>query len=325
MKVLVTGGAGYIGSVVAEYLIEEGYEVVIADDLSTGHRDAVDRRASFVELSLLDGESVRHILSDGIGAVLHFAAFSLVSESMKDPLKYYRNNICGAVNLVNGMVESGVKNIVFSSTAAVYGEPEGVPITEDSRLLPVNPYGKTKLAIEALLEDARPAYGIKSISLRYFNAAGATDLHGEDHRPESHLIPIILDAAEGRRDKLTVYGGDYNTGDGTCVRDYIHVRDLAAAHILALRKLEEGITGPFNLGSGNGFSVLEVIRAASDVTGTRVPYSIGERREGDPAVLIASSEKAQKVLGWKRTHTGIEDIIRDAYRWRGKYPGGYTD
>ena len=323
MKVLVTGGAGYIGSVVTEYLLDGGHEVTVADNLSTGHREAVDSRCHFVEMDLLEPDSVREVLASGMEAVLHFAAFSLVSESMTNPLKYYRNNICGAVNLIEGMRDAGIEYIVFSSTAAVYGEPESVPITEDEVLSPVNPYGNTKLAIEKLLQDSFPAYGIRAISLRYFNAAGATSLHGEDHRPESHLIPIILDVVDGKRDELTVFGDDYGTEDGTCIRDYIHVRDLATAHVSALNKLEGGVTGSFNLGGGKGSSVMDVIKTVSEVTGREVPYSVGSRREGDPAVLVASSSKAEEVLGWERQHSDLKTIITDAHRWRLKFPDGY--
>lgn len=325
MKVLVTGGAGYIGSVVTEYLLDGGHEVTVADNLSTGHREAVDSRCHLVEMDLLEQDSVREVLASGLEAVLHFAAFSLVSESMTNPLKYYRNNICGAVNLIEGMRDAGIEYIVFSSTAAVYGEPESIPITEDEVLSPVNPYGNTKLAIEKLLQDSFLAYGIRAISLRYFNAAGATSLHGEDHRPESHLIPIILDVVDGKRDELTVFGDDYGTEDGTCIRDYINVRDLATAHVSALDKLQGGVTGSFNLGGGKGSSVMEVIKTVSEVTGREVPYRVGSRREGDPAVLIASSSKAEEVLGWERQHSDLKTIITDAHRWRLKFPDGYRE
>lgn len=325
MKVMVTGGAGYIGSVVTEYLISGGNEVIVVDDLSTGHREAVSGECEFVELNLLETGKLTEVMKRGVDSVCHFAAFSLVSESMENPLKYYHNNICGAVSLVEAMKEAGVEYILFSSTAAVYGEPEVIPVSENSSLEPVNPYGNSKLAIEKILEDSCGAYGISSMFLRYFNAAGASDLHGEDHRPESHLIPIILDAAEGKREQLVVYGNDYPTEDGTCIRDYIHVRDLAAAHVLGLEKLAQGITGAFNLGSGKGFSVLEVIDAAERVTGKKVPYRIGDRREGDPAVLIASSRKAEDILGWERSFGDIETIIEDAYNWRREFPTGYRE
>lgn len=325
MRIVVTGGAGYIGSVVTEYLLDGGHGVVVVDNLSTGHRNAVDKRAEFVKQDLLDAESLAGILGSGIDAVCHFAAFSRVGESMTEPIKYYRNNVCGAVSLLDSMKRSGVKLFLFSSTAAVYGEPEEVPITEDAILDPVNPYGNTKLAIERLLEDCSSAWGLNSLSLRYFNAAGASELHGEDHRPETHLIPLVLDAAEGKREELVVFGDDYPTEDGTCIRDYIHVRDLAAAHVLGLKKLSEGFSGALNLGSGRGFSVLEIIEAASRVTGVKVPYRIGERRVGDPVSLVASSEKAVSVLGWERSFPGIEKIIEDAYSWRKRFPAGYKE
>jgi len=223
------------------------------------------------------------------------------------------------------MREAGVDRFLFSSTAAVYGEPEETPITEESPLHPVNAYGNTKLAIETMLDDCRRAWGLRSLSLRYFNAAGATAAHGEDHRPETHLIPLVLDAAAGRRGELVVYGDDYPTPDGTCVRDYIHVRDLASAHVLALEKLAGGLSGAVNLGNGRGFSVLDVIRAAERVTGLAVPHRIGDRREGDPAVLVASSARAEKLLGWRRRLPAIEEIIGDAYAWRRRYPDGYPD
>ncbi len=325
MRILVTGGAGYIGSVVTEYLLDRGYRVIVVDDLSTGHRDAVDKRAEFVKQNLLDAEPLREILANDIDAVCHFAAFSRVGESMTNPVKYYRNNVGGALALLDSMKRTGVRFFLFSSTAAVYGEPEEIPITEDSRLNPVNPYGNTKYAIERLLEDCSSAWGLKSLSLRYFNAAGASELHGEDHRPESHLIPLVLDAVEGKRDELVVFGDDYPTEDGTCIRDYIHVRDLATAHILGLEKLADGYSGALNLGSGRGFSVLEIIEAVSRVTGEKVPYTVGKRRTGDPVSLVASSEKAASVLGWKRAFPEIEKIIEDAYSWRMRFPKGYRE
>lgn len=323
MRILVTGGAGYIGSVVTEILINAGHDVIIVDNLSTGHREAVDERARFFEGDLIDGAFITPILEDGVEAVCHFAAFSLVSESVAEPLKYYRNNVSGAVSLVSAMKEAGVEHFLFSSTAAVYGEPGTTPITEDAALKPVNTYGNTKLAIERLLEDCSAAWSLKALSLRYFNAAGASERYGEDHNPETHLIPLVLDAALGTRGELVVYGDDYDTHDGTCIRDYIHVKDLATAHLLGLEKLVEGLTGSLNLGNGRGFSVLEVIDAAERVTGLAVPHRIGERRPGDPAVLVAASEKAEKLLGWERTFPEIEEIIKDAYNWRKRFPHGY--
>lgn len=324
MKICVTGGAGYIGSVVTEYLLEAGHDVVIVDNLSTGHRSAVAGGVEFHEGDLLDEDFIDDILSGGIDAVCHFAAFSQVGESVAEPLKYYRNNVTGAIGLLGAMKRAGIKYFLFSSTAAVYGEPSRIPIDEESMLLPVNAYGNTKLAIERMLEDCSGAWGLEALSLRYFNAAGATATHGEDHRPETHLIPLVIDAALGKRGELVVYGSDYETEDGTCVRDYIHVKDLATAHVLGLEKLAEGITGSLNLGNGSGFSVLQVIEAAERVTGLEVPRRIGGRRAGDPAVLVASSGKAERLLGWKRLHPDIETIIRDAFEWRRAHPEGYS-
>lgn len=322
MRILVTGGAGYIGSVVTEYLLEGAHGVAVVDNLSTGHRGAVDKRVSCHEGDLLDEGFLAPILG-GVDAVCHFAAFSQVAESMADPIKYYRNNIGGAVSLLNAMKEAGVRYFLFSSSAAVYGEPDETPIKEEAPLRPVNAYGNTKLAIERLLDDCSAAWGLKALSLRYFNAAGAGRRHGEDHRPETHLIPLVLDVALGRRDELVVYGKDYPTRDGTCVRDYVHVKDLATAHLLGLERLVDGYSGALNLGNGRGFTVLEVIRAAEHVTGLDVPYRIGERRPGDPAVLVASSEEAEKVLGWKRFYPRIEDILKDAYAWKKAHLNGY--
>jgi len=323
MKILVTGGAGYIGSVVTEFLIGSGHEAVIIDNLSTGHRGAVNPGAVFHEGDLLDTGLVEEVLAGGVDAVCHFAAFSQVGESMTDPLKYYTNNVTGAVSLLSAMKKTGTRHILFSSTAAVYGEPDVVPITEDSALMPVNTYGNTKLAIERMLVDCAGAWGLSALSLRYFNAAGASSDHGEDHRPETHLIPLLLDAAMGRRGELVVYGDDYPTSDGTCIRDYIHVKDLATAHVLGLEKLIDGYSGALNLGNGTGFSVLEVIDAASKVTGLEVPYTMGDRRPGDPAVLVASSARAEEVLGWRRDHPAVEQIIADAWEWRKSFPEGY--
>jgi UDP-glucose 4-epimerase len=324
MRILVTGGAGYIGSVVTEFLLAGGHEVVVVDHLSTGHRGAIDPRVTFREADLLDEKPLAAVLGGGVDAVCHFAAFSQVAESVADPLKYYRNNIGGAVSLLGAMRRAGVKYFLFSSSAAVYGEPDETPIREDAPLRPLNAYGNTKLAIERLLADCDASWGLKALSLRYFNAAGAGERHGEDHRPETHLIPLALEVALGRRDELVVYGKDYPTHDGTCVRDYIHVKDLASAHLLGLEKLIGGYSGVLNLGNGRGFSVLEIIRAARKVTGLEVAYRIGERRPGDPAVLVASSEKAEVVLGWKRFHPSIEEIIRDAFLWKKAHPDGYS-
>lgn len=322
MKVLVTGGAGYIGSVVTEYLLDAAHDVAVVDNLSTGHRGAVDARVAFHEGDILDGACLGPAL-EGVDAVCHFAAFSQVAESVADPIKYYRNNLSGAISLLDAMRAEGVKYFLFSSSAAVYGEPDASPITEEAPARPLNAYGNTKLGIERMLADCSTAWGLRSLSLRYFNAAGAGERHGEDHRPETHLIPLALDVAMGRRDELVVYGDDYATPDGTCVRDYIHVKDLATAHLLGLEKLVAGHAGVLNLGNGRGFSVLDVIRAAERVTKLTVPFRVGGRRAGDPAILVASSEKAERVLGWKRFHPGIEEIIRDAFEWKRRFPDGY--
>jgi UDP-glucose 4-epimerase len=322
MRILVTGGAGYIGSVVTEFLLEGAHAVVVVDNLSTGHRGAIDERVTFHQGDLLDEGFLAPILG-GIDAVCHFAAFSQVAESMADPITYYRNNVGGAVSLLSAMKRAGVRYFLFSSSAAVYGEPDETPIRETAPLCPVNAYGNTKLAIERLLADCSAAWDLRALSLRYFNAAGAGIRHGEDHRPETHLIPLVLDVALGRRDELVVYGKNYATRDGTCVRDYIHVKDLATAHLLGLEKLIGGYSGVLNLGNGRGFTVLEVIRAAEKVTGLEVSYRFGERRAGDPAVLVASSEEAESVLGWKRFYPRIEDIIRDAYAWKQSHLEGY--
>ncbi len=325
MKVLITGGAGYIGSVVSESLLNKGYEVVVIDNLSTGHRAALDERIRFYELDLLDQEAVEGVLSGDIAAVCHFAAFSQVAESVSDPLKYYRNNVGGAVSLLRGMQKKGIRNFLFSSTAAVYGEPERIPLKEDSPLRPINAYGNTKLIIERMLEDCRKAWKLNALSLRYFNAAGASLLRGEDHRPETHLIPLVLDAALGKLSKITVFGNDYSTPDGTCVRDYIHVEDLAEAHLLGIEKVVEGCYGALNLGNGRGFSVMEIIEEAAEVTGVDIPHVVGDRRAGDPAVLVASSREAEKILGWKRKYPQLTRIIEDAWKWRRTHPDGYSD
>jgi len=323
MRILVTGGAGYIGSVVTEHLLTAGHEVVVADHLSTGHREAIDKRVTFHEGDLIDAGFIGRVVAGGIDAVCHFAAFSQVAESVVDPIKYYRNNVGGALALLAAMKYAGVKYFLFSSSAAVYGEPRETPIREEAPLQPLNAYGNTKLAIERMLADCSLAWGLRSLSLRYFNAAGAGESHGEDHRPETHLIPLALEVALGRRDELVIYGKDYPTVDGTCVRDYIHVKDLATAHLLGLDKLIGGFSGVLNLGNGRGFSVLEVVKATEKVTGLEVRCRIGERRPGDPAILVASSEKAEKALGWKRFFPKIEDIIRDAFLWKKAHPDGY--
>jgi UDP-glucose 4-epimerase len=316
MKVLVTGGAGYIGSVVSEQLVNDGHEVVVYDNLSKGHRDAVVDGAHFVERDLLDANKLRETLNDNrIEAVIHMAAFSLVGESVEQPAKYYQNNVVAGLVLLDAMRESGVKRIVFSSTAATYGEPESQPIFEAAPASPTNPYGETKLAFEKAMHWYERAYGIRYASLRYFNAAGASEKCGEDHDPETHIIPITLQVAAGKRTHVEIYGDDYPTDDGTCIRDYIHVIDLARAHILALDVLGER-SAIYNLGcGGDGYSVRDVIDTARRVTGKEIPVRMGPRRPGDPAVLIASSDKIKSELGWQPQFQDLGLIIESAWRW----------
>ena len=317
---LVTGGAGYIGSHVALELMRRGREVVVFDDLSRGHRDLVGK-ALFEEGDLKDLSRVRAVFGKyPIDGVLHFAARSLVGESMAEPLDYYRNNVAGTIDLLTAMKEHGVGRIVFSSTAAVYGEPERVPIDEDAPKRPTNVYGDTKWFIEKMLQNLNRAYGLKSVSLRYFNAAGAdpSGLTGEDHTPETHLVPVALDVAMGRREKLQVYGTDYPTPDGTCVRDYVHATDLAQAHVLALERLEAGQAEceAFNLGNGKGFSVLEVVESVRRITGHSLPTEFSGRRAGDPAILVASSRLAESQLGWRQEFADIDVIVETAWKWQ---------
>lgn len=319
---LVTGGAGYVGSHVALELRRSGRDVVIFDDLSRGHRDLAGS-SIFEEGDLKDLFRIREIFNKyQIGGVLHFAAKSLVGESMAEPLDYYRNNVTGTINLLTVMQEHHVDRLVFSSTAAVYGEPETIPIKENAVKKPTNVYGETKWFIELMLQNLNRACGLKSISLRYFNAAGADPggLVGEDHAPETHLIPIALDVALGRREKLQVFGTDYPTPDGTCVRDYVHVTDLANAHLLALERLEgkKGGCEAYNLGNGKGFSVCDVIEAVRRVTGHIIPLEFAKRRAGDPAVLVASSSLAEEVLGWKQQFSDIDIIVKTAWNWHQK-------
>lgn len=324
MKLCVTGGAGYIGSVVVENLLAKGHEVTILDNLSTGHRDAIPASCRFIEGDIRDRDAVKRALESGADAVLHFAALSIVGDSMSDPLTYFDNNVAGAISLLRGMESCGVGKIVFSSSAAVYGAPGSVPIGETDPCEPTNPYGSTKLMIEKILEASRDAWGLGYIALRYFNAGGGTEINGEDHRPETHLIPVVLDTAMGGRDKFTIFGGDYDTDDGTCVRDYIHVIDLAEAHVLALEALDGGFSGPINLGSETPFTVLQVVKTAEKVTAKPIPYEIGPRRPGDPPALVASSRKAAERLGWVKRSSSLEEIVRSAYRWRLAHPDGYT-
>ena len=329
MNILVCGGAGYIGSHVTRALLDSGENVVVLDNLVTGHVDAVDTRAK-LEIGDLRDEIFldRVFTTTKIDGVIDFAAYSLVGESVGEPLKYFENNFYGTLCLLKAMKKYNVNNIVFSSTAATYGEAENMPILESDRTEPTNPYGESKLAVEKMLKWSDNAYGLKYTALRYFNVAGAHESGeiGEDHNPETHLIPIILQVALGKRDKINIYGEDYPTKDGTCIRDYIHVMDLADAHILALKRLINGGNSDiFNLGNGAGFSVKEVIEVARIVTKHPIPDEVSPRRVGDPARLIASSSKAMKVLNWLPKYNSIEKIIESAWKWHSNHPNGYED
>ena len=318
MRVAVTGGAGYIGSVVTEVLLRQGHQVLVIDSLIKGHREAVDPQAGFAGLDLIDTKALADALRQfGAEAVVHMAAHSLVGESVTDPAKYYRNNVGGGLSLLEAMREAGANRLVFSSTAAVYGEPIKQPVEEDDETRPTNPYGETKLALERALAWYAGAYGLSSISLRYFNAAGATVRNGEDHDPETHLIPLVLRAADGRLPAVTIFGDDYPTPDGTCIRDYIHVEDLARAHVLALGVLDRpGVCTAYNLGcGGRGYSVREVIDTAARVTGRSIPERTAARRAGDPAVLVASSQRIQRDLGWEPQRPALDGIIASAWEW----------
>lgn len=323
MNVLVTGGAGYIGSVVAEELLRDGHEVTVYDNLSKGHRAAVAPGAEFIQADLQDSERLRTALRQRhIEAVIHMAAFSLVGESMQHPDSYYENNVLAGLSLLDAMKEEKVSRLVFSSTAAVYGEPEKQPIEESDDTVPTNPYGQTKLAFEHALKWYADAYGLRYTSLRYFNAAGATSRCGEWHSPESHLIPVVLQAAAGMRPYLELYGDDYPTKDSTCVRDYIHVVDLARAHILALQTPSNAT---YNLGCGAGYSVKEVIDCAERITGRSISVKVMQRRAGDPAVLIASSEAIKRELGWSPKFQELDLIIDSAWAWLQAHPAGYEN
>ncbi|HJG21907.1 UDP-glucose 4-epimerase GalE [Enterococcus durans] len=329
MSILVLGGAGYIGSHAVDQLINKGYEVIVVDNLLTGHKAAVHPDARFYEGDIRDKTFLKSVFEkETIEGVLHFAASSLVGESVEKPLKYFNNNVYGMQVLLEVMHEFDVKNIVFSSTAATYGEPKEFPITESTPTNPKNPYGESKLMMEKMMKWCDNAYGMRYVALRYFNVAGAkSDASiGEDHTPETHLVPIILQVALGQRESLAIYGDDYDTPDGTCVRDYVQVEDLIAAHILALEYLKAGNESNFfNLGSNQGYSVQEMLEAAREVTGKEIPAKIAPRRAGDPSRLVASSAKAQAILGWKPKFTDVKEIIKTAWEWHVSHPNGYKE
>ncbi|NGY69862.1 UDP-glucose 4-epimerase GalE [Priestia megaterium] len=329
MSILVLGGAGYIGSHAVYQLIEQQFDVIVIDNLQKGHKQAIHPKATFYEGDIRNKAFLRQVFDqEQIEGVMHFAADSLVGESVSVPLQYYSNNLYGTQILLEVMTEYDVKHIVFSSTAATYGEPAQVPITEDLPTNPTSPYGETKLAMEKMMKWCSNAYELNYVSLRYFNVAGAREdgTIGEDHSPETHLIPVVLEVPLGKRKSITIFGDDYDTNDGTCIRDYIHVQDLIEAHILALRYLQKGGESTvFNLGNNQGFSVKEIITAAREVTGHPIPEVIGERRSGDPSKLVASSAKAKEILGWAPARTSVYQMIKDAWKWHQNHPHGYEE
>jgi UDP-glucose-4-epimerase GalE len=324
MSILVTGGAGYIGSIVVERLLAAGEQVVVIDDLSEGHRAALDAEVHFVQGSIGDKALVAGVLRQhGVRAVVHMAAKAVIARSMTDPALFFNGNVVDGIHLLDAMREAGVHRMVFSSTAALFGEPVEVPISEQHHTAPINAYGASKLMFEDVLRWYSRAYGLKYVAFRYFNAAGASERHGEDHHPETHLIPLVLRVAFGQEPAVKVFGTDYPTRDGSCIRDYIHVLDLADAHLRALERLDSMESSCFNLGSGTGYSVLEVIEAARQVTRHPIPVVAAERRPGDPAVLVASSQRASAQLAWHATRQDLESIIASAWQWRLKHPHGY--
>jgi UDP-glucose 4-epimerase len=326
LNILVTGAAGYIGSVCSEVLLTRGMRVIALDSLLEGHRSAVPPGAIFCQVDLADRPQLESVFSQHkIDAVMHFAAEALVAKSIREPSTFYATNVAGGVNLLDAMTRHSVKKFIFSSTAATYGEPEIVPIPEDHRKAPINPYGKSKLVFEQILADYRAYTGLKYVALRYFNAAGASKERGEHHRVETHLIPRVLDAASGGLPHVDVFGTDYPTPDGTCVRDYIHVLDIADSHVRALEEIDRVTGEAFNVGNSRGFSILEVIAAAERITGRKIPGKLGPRRPGDPAVLVASKDKLKKTLNWEATHSSLEEIIQSAWAWKRKHPHGYAE
>jgi UDP-glucose 4-epimerase len=324
LNILVTGGAGYIGSICTEVLLSRGYEVTVLDNLVEGHRTAVPPAAIFCEADILVRSQVDEVFSQHkIDAVMHFAGQSLVAKSVREPSAFYSANVAGGINLLDSMVRHGVNKIIFSSTAATYGEPETVPIPEDHRKSPINPYGKSKLTFEHVLADYRTYTGLKFVSVRYFNAAGASKERGEAHRTESHLIPRVLDTALGAYPMLEIFGSDFPTPDGTCVRDYVHVLDIVDSHLRTLEEIDRVPGEAFNVGTSKGYSNLQIVQTAERITGRKIPHKPGPRRPGDPAVLVASNEKLTKLLGWEASHSSLEEIIQSAWDWRQKFPRGY--
>lgn len=323
MKVLVTGGAGYIGSVTSELLLDEGHDVAIFDNFEKGHRSAVDPRARLHVGDLRNPQQIQDaVKAEMPDAIMHFAAYIEVGESMQDPLKFFDNNTRGGFQLVRAMTDRGIPKFIFSSTCATYGKPERIPIDENEKQKPESPYGESKRQLEGILQWLHQIHGTQTVYLRYFNASGATEKFGEDHDPETHLIPLVLQVPLGQRDTISIFGDDYDTPDGACIRDYIHIVDLAQAHI---RALESDQSGPFNLGNGNGYSVKQVVDVAREVTGHPIPAEVAPRRAGDPPVLVANSNKARSVLGWNPQHADLKTIIQHAWNWHRAHPHGYGD
>jgi UDP-glucose 4-epimerase len=323
-KILITGAAGFVGSVCTETLLQAGYDVVVVDSLQNGNREAVLHPARFVLLDICDGDALRELFrSETFDAVMHFAALADVTSSVQDPHRFFKNNLTGSLNLLGAMLESGVRNMIFSSSAAVYGEPQSVPIDEDHPKCPVNSYGESKLATERMFDWYAKAYQFRCVSLRYFNAAGATAKLGEDRSQESHLIPSILDVALGKRSEISIFGNSYPTRDGTCLRDYVHVRDIVSAHVLCLQNIEELGLEAFNVGHGLGYTVQEVLQEARNVTGRPIAARLAPERPGDPAALVASPKKLADHLGWRPQYSSLRTIIEDAWAWRIAHPAGY--
>ena len=326
MNILVTGGAGYVGSIVAEELLKKGHEVIILDNLQQGHKGAVAPGADFIFADLCSAEALDGVFQRAkIDAVMHMAAETVVEYSMTDPKRYFHSNIVGGMTLLDSMLKHRVHKLIFSSSAAAYGDPQSIPVEEDHPKLPVNSYGESKLMFERILEWYGKAYGLKHISLRYFNAAGASESLGEDHHPETHIIPNVLKAALSKNSPVSIFGTDYPTKDGSCIRDYVHVVDIAQAHVLALENLEKMNDKAYNLGSGEGYSVLEVVEVARKVTDLEIPVKISARRRGDPAILVASSKRAKSELGWEPKFPQLEPIIESAWNWMKRHPEGYGD